>query len=301
MVASMNLNERTKENFAGYLFILPNLLGFIVFILFPLLFSLILIFTDWDYLMGMKGLVFSGLDNIKKLMHDHTVFLALKHNIIFSIVTVPVSMLIGVLLAALLNKHVYLKQTIRTLIFLPYMSSLVAIAVVWRVLYNSSEGPINALLKSFGVMNPPGWLASPQWALVAIMIMTIWTYIGYAMILYMAGLQGISKELYEAASIDGATSVKQFTKVTLPMLKPTSFLIAITLINASLQIFASVQVMTNGGPLQSTQVLGLYIYSQAFELNKMSYSATVSWLLFLVIFMVTLVQWRTQKKWQDQY
>ncbi|NQX71347.1 sugar ABC transporter permease [Paenibacillus alba] len=297
----MRLKEKTRENLAGYLFILPNLLGFSMFILFPLLFSLVLIFTNWDYLQGLKGLVFIGLDNVKRLIHDETVFLSLKHNVIFSVISVPAAMGIGLLLASLLNKHVYLKESIRTLIFLPYMSSLVAIAVVWRVMYNSSEGPINAVLRAIGISNPPGWLASPSWALISIIIMTVWTYIGYAMILYMAGLQGISKEIYEAASIDGASATKQFTSITLQMLKPTSFLIAVTLINASLQVFPSVQVMTNGGPLQSTTVLGLYIYSQAFELNQMSYSATVSWLLFLVIFLVTIVQWRTQKKWQDQY
>jgi len=297
----MRLKEKTRENLAGYLFILPNLLGFSMFILFPLLFSLVLIFTNWDYLQGLKGLVFIGLDNVKRLIHDETVLLSLKHNVIFSVISVPAAMGIGLLLALLLNKHVYLKESIRTLIFLPYMSSLVAIAVVWRVMYNSSEGPINAVLRAIGISNPPGWLASPSWALISIIIMTVWTYIGYAMILYMAGLQGISKEIYEAASIDGATATRQFTNITIQMLKPTSFLIAVTLINASLQVFPSVQVMTNGGPLQSTTVLGLYIYSQAFELNHMSYSATVSWLLFLVIFLVTIVQWRTQKKWQDQY
>ncbi|MCY9656809.1 sugar ABC transporter permease [Paenibacillus chondroitinus] len=297
----MNLKEKSRENVAGYLFILPNLLGFSFFILFPLLFSMILVFTDWNYLQGVKGLVFVGLDNIVRLIHDENVFLSLKHNVVFSVITVSASIAIGLALAAILNNYVYLKTWIRTLIFLPYMSSLVAISVVWRVLFNSSEGPINALLRAVGISNPPGWLASPDYALIAIMIMTIWTYVGYAMILYMAGLQGISRELYEAASIDGATPFNQFTAITIQMLKPTTFLIAITLINSSLQVFAAVQVMTNGGPLQSTMVMSLYIYSQAFELNQMSYSATVSWLLFSVIFLVTLVQWRTQKKWQDQY
>lgn len=297
----MNLKEKTRENVAGYLFILPNLLGFSIFIFFPLLFSLILVFTDWNYLQGLKGLVFVGLDNIERLIHDENVFLSLKHNVIFSVITVSAAMAIGLGLASILNNYVYLKTWIRTLIFLPYMSSLVAVAVVWRVMFNSSEGPINAMLRALGLSDPPGWLASPDTALIAIMIMTIWTYVGYAMILYMAGLQGISKDLYEASSIDGASAFKQFTAITMQMLKPTTFLIAITLINSSLQVFAAVQVMTNGGPLQSTMVMSLYIYSQAFELNEMSYSATVSWLLFLVIFLVTLVQWRTQKKFQDQY
>jgi multiple sugar transport system permease protein len=297
----MRLSEKTKENAAGYLFILPNLLGFCVFILFPLLFSLVLIFTDWNYLKGLDGLVFTGLDNINKMLHDEMVFKSLMHNIIFSAVTVPITMIIALLFASVLNKHVFMKETLRTLIFLPYMSSLVAIAVVWRVLYNSQEGPINATLRAIGISNPPGWLASPDWALAGIIIMSVWASIGYAMILYMAGLQGISKDLYEAADIDGASTWKQFRYITVPMLKPTSFLIAVTLMISSFQVFASVQVMTNGGPLQSTSVLALYIYTQAFEFKHMSYAATVSWLLFLMIFAITIVQWRGQKKWQDQF
>lgn len=297
----MKLNMKAKENVAGYLFILPNLLGMFLFILFPLLFSFVLIFTDWNYMKGLGGLQFSGLNNIIKLFQDKHVYIALKNNVIFSAVTVPAAMLIGLLLAAVLNKYVYLKETIRTFIFLPYMSSLVAIAVVWRVLYHSSEGPINGTLRSIGITNPPGWLASPDWALIGIMIMTVWTAIGYAMVLYMAGLQGVPKDLYEAADIDGATLFKRFYYITIPLLKPTTFLIAITLVIGSFQVFSSVLIMTNGGPLNSTLVLALYMYTQAFEYMNMSYGATISWLLFVVIFIVTIIQWRGQKKLQDQF
>jgi multiple sugar transport system permease protein len=286
---------------AGYLFILPNLLGFAVFILLPLIFSLILVFTDWNYLKGLEGLVFTGLDNIKKVLQDELVLKSLKNNVIFSAVSVPVAMLLGLLFATALNKYVYMKSLVRTLIFLPYMSSLVAVSVVWRVLYNPSQGPINAFLRSIGFENPPGWLSSPRYALFAVIVMAVWTYIGYAMVLYLAGLQGISKDLYEASEIDGATGLQRFMSITVPLLKPTSFLIAITLIIASFQVFASVQVMTNGGPMKSTFVLALHIYTEAFEFKHMSYAATVSWVLFLMIFAVTMIQWRGQKKWQDQF
>lgn len=295
------MRGKTRENIAGYLFILPNLLGFAAFILFPMAFSFVLMFTDWNYLKGLGGLSFSGLDNIIKLGGDEIVWKALLHNVIFSLSSVPLALVIGLLLAVILNRLVYMKTLIRTMIFLPYMSSIIAISVVWRVLYNPSQGPINSVLKALGVDNPPGWLASPDWALAGVIIMTVWTYIGYAMILYMAGIQGISKDLYEASSIDGANAVKKFLHITLPMLKTTTFLTAVTLIISSFQVFASVQVMTNGGPMRSTSVLALYIYEQAFELRNMSYGATVSWLLFLFIFIVTLVQWRSQRKWQDQF
>lgn len=295
------MSDKTKESVAGYLFILPNVLGFAVFILLPLLFSLVLVFTDWNYLKGMDGLTFSGLDNIKKLLHDEDLLKALKNNLIFSVVSVPAAMLIGLLLATGLNQFIYMKSLLRTLIFLPYMSSIVAISVVWRVLYHPSKGPINGFLTSVGIDSPPGWLTSPDWALFAIIIMAVWTYIGYAMVIYLAGLQGISRDLYEASSMDGASGLQKFMSITVPMLKPTTFLIAITLIIASFQVFASVQVMTNGGPMKSTVVMAMLIYTEAFEFKHMSYAATISWVLFLVIFVVTLIQWRGQKKWQDQY
>lgn len=295
------MREKTRENIAGYLFILPNLLGFAAFILFPMVFSFVLIFTDWDYLKGMDGFSFAGLGNIIKLGGDPVVWRSLLHNVVFSLTSVPVALGLGLLLAVILNRFVYMKTAIRTMIFLPYMSSVVAISVVWRVLYNPSQGPVNSLLKALGVDHPPGWLSSPDWSLAGIIIMTIWTYIGYAMILYMAGIQGISKDLYEASEMDGASGLTSFRYITVPMLKPTTFLTAVTLIISSFQVFASVQVMTNGGPMRSSSVLALYIYEQAFELRNMSYGATVSWLLFLFIFIVTLVQWRSQKNWQDQF
>jgi multiple sugar transport system permease protein len=297
----MKWSNRAKENVAGYLFILPNALGFAVFILLPLLFSLVLVFTDWNYMKGLEGLAFNGLTNIKKLLHDEVVLISLKNNLIFSAVSVPLAMIVGLLFAAALNRFVYMKSLIRTLIFLPYMSSLVAVSVVWRVLYNPSQGPINSFLVSIGVDHPPGWLSSPQYALFAVIAMTVWTYIGYAMVLYLAGLQGIPRELYEAAEIDGATGTQRFFSVTVPYLKPTSFLIAVTLVIASFQVFASVQVMTNGGPMKSTFVMALHIYTEAFEFKHMSYAATVSWVLFVVIFAVTMIQWKGQQKWQDQF
>jgi len=290
-----------KEQLAGYLFILPNFLGVLFFVIVPLLFSLILVFADWDYLKGLDGLSFAGFDNFEKMGHDSYLRGALRNNVIFTVVTVPCSMAIGLVVAVLLNKHVYAKGALRTLFFLPYVSSLVAVSVVWSVLYNAQDGPINAFLKSLGVGNPPGWLGSTTWALPAIIIMVVWTYIGYTMVLYMAGLQGIPKDLYEAAAIDGATGVKQFFKITVPMLKPTSFLLSVTLIISTFQVFAVVSVMTQGGPLNSTMVIAFHIYITAFQNFKMGYAAAMSWVLFIILFGITLLQWRGQKKWSQHF
>ncbi len=290
-----------KELLAGYLFILPNFIGVFFFVILPLLFSFILIFADWDYLKGFDGLSFAGLGNIRKLIHDDYLWRALRNNFIFTGVTVPCAMAIGLVAAVLLNRHVYAKGALRTLFFLPYVSSLVAVSVVWSVLYNSEDGPINAILNSMGVGNPPGWLGSTSWALPAIIIMIVWTYIGYTMVLYMAGLQGIPRDLYEAASIDGAAGWKQFSNITVPMLKPTSFLIAVTLIISTFQVFAVVNVMTHGGPVNSTMVIAYHIYITAFQNYKMGYAAAMSWVLFVLIFAITLIQWRGQKKWQQHF
>ncbi|MFH5182445.1 carbohydrate ABC transporter permease [Paenibacillus sp. TAB 01] len=161
--------------------------------------------------------------------------------------------------------------------------------------------PINSALRSFGIDSPPGWLADPKWALIAIMIMVIWTYTGYTMVLYMAGLQGISKELYEASDIDGASKLHGFFQITVPMLKPTSFLIAVTLIISTFQVFAAIAVMTKGGPVNSTMVLAYHIYIEAFQHYRMGYAAAVSWVLFIVIFIITMIQWQGQKRWQSHF
>jgi multiple sugar transport system permease protein len=290
-----------REQMAGYLFILPNFLGVAVFILFPLALSFAMVFMDWNYLRGMDGIEWVGLDNIAKLVRDDYFWISLRNNVVFTGVTVPAAMIFGLVVAVVLNSQVYFKNFLRVLFFLPYVSSIAAISVVWSVMYNPSQGPINQFLRGLGIENVPGWLASKDWALTAIIIMVAWIYTGYTMLLYMAGLQGIPKDLYEAASIDGASRLRQFFSITIPRLKPTSFLIAVTLIISTFQVFAAVAVMTKGGPVNATMVLSYYMYVQAFQFHKVGYAATVSWALFLIIFAVTIAQWKIQKKWQDEF
>lgn len=294
-------NHRWKEHAAGYLFVLPNFFGVLVFVLFPLLFSMVLVFMKWDYLKGLDGLSFVGLSNVKQMFHDEYLIHALKNNFVFTVVTVPVSMFIGLVIAVVLNKYIYGKSVLRTMFFLPHVTSMATVSVVWRVLYNAKEGPINAFIHSLGFEQAPGWLASPHWALPAIIIMVIWMQSGYTMVLYLAGIQGISKDLFEASAIDGAGWLRQFRDITLPMLKPTTFFLTVTLLISSFQVFAVVAVMTGGGPLNSTMVISYQIYIQAFQNYKMGYAAAMSWFLFLLIFIVTMVQWRNQKKWQENF
>ncbi|WP_028611316.1 carbohydrate ABC transporter permease [Paenibacillus harenae] len=294
-------NAKFREQMAGYLFILPNMSGYLLFVFFPIVFSLFLVFVDWDYLKGFDGVRWVGFGNFQELGDDTKFLKSLVNNTIFTIVSVPVSMLLGLLLAVVLNKYVYFKQLFRTMIFLPYVSSLVAVSIIWSIMYNAQEGPINGFLRSIGISNPPGWLSSPQYALFAIILMSVWVTIGYAMVIYLAGLQGISKDLYEAADIDGASKLRQLVQITVPMLTPTTFLIVITLVIWSFQVFGPVAVMTQGGPIDSTYVLAYHIYLLAFRFYKMGYAATVSWILFTVIFVVTMLQWQLQKRWQQHF
>ncbi|MDF2837115.1 MAG: sugar transporter permease [Paenibacillus sp.] len=293
-------NYRFREHVAGYLFILPNLLGVLIFMAVPLLFSMVLIFLDWDYLKGLGGLQFTGLDNLARMFDDDRLPGALRNNFIYTAVTVPASMAIGLLLAVALNRSTYGKGMLRTMFFLPHVCSLAVVAVVWSIMYNSQEGPINGFLLAVGIDQPPGWLASPDWALVAIMIIKIWASTGYTMVLYLAGLQGISKDLYEASEIDGASKLRQLLRITIPLLQPTTFLLAVMMIIGSFQVFALVSVMTKGGPMNSTMVISYHIYSEAFQHYRMGYASALSWLLFVLIFIITLVQWKVEKRFQDQ-
>jgi len=290
-----------KENLAGYLFLLPNLTGYLIFVLLPILFSLYLVFLEWDYMRGFSGIKWVGLDNFRAIAGDPKVVKSLWNNMLFSVLTVPTSMVLGLLLAVVLNQFVYFKNALRTLIFLPYISSLVAVSVIWSIMYNSKSGPINAVLRSFGIRNPPEWLASPDSAMYAIIIMSVWATLGYAMVIYLAGLQGIPKDLYEAAEIDGASPIRKLLQITIPMLTPTSLFLAITLLIGSFQVFGPVAVMTQGGPVDSTMVLSYYIYLLAFRYYKMGYAAALSWFLFALIFIVTIIQWQSQKRWQSYF
>jgi multiple sugar transport system permease protein len=291
------LTRASKETLAGWLFILPCLIGFGTLTLIPILFSFVISFTDWNFLNGIKGIEFVGFDNFIKMWSDKWFTDSLVNNIIFTLVTVPCTMILALITAVMLNDKTFLKAPIRLMIFLPYISSIVAVSVVWAILYSPSQGPINAFLRSVGIDNPPGWLSDSTWALPAIIILTVWMNVGYNMIIYLAGLQGIPKELYEAARIDGAGPVTIFFKITVPMLSPTSFFVLVTCIIQSFQVFAAIFIMTEGGPGTSTSVLTYYIYQAGFSFYDMGYASAMAWILFIIVFAITIFQWRGQKKW----
>ncbi|MCH4888607.1 sugar ABC transporter permease [Acidaminobacter sp. JC074] len=282
-----------------YLFIAPNFIGFLVFILIPVLFSLLIAFTDFNIFKGLEGTSFIGLKNFMNIFSDEWFKAAFWNNLLFALVTIPSMIFLSAVLATVLNDKVHGKTLMRAIIFIPYISSVVAVAAVWSILYNPSNGVINQALMAIGIENVPGWLGSLDWALPALMIIAVWMGLGYNTTIYMSALQGIDKSIYEAADIDGAGGIQTFFKITLPMLKNTSFFLVITNIIASFQVFGTVNIMTDGGPGKATTVLAHYIYVTGFRYHKMGYASAMAWILLLIIFVVTLSQWKIQKKFEE--
>jgi multiple sugar transport system permease protein len=302
---SSSLAVRTKrkirrdilhENIAGWLFLSLNLIGYFIFKLMPIIISLIFSFCDWNLVSGLKGIKFVGLKNYVNLWTDATFIKSLVNTIVFAAVTVPCSVFLALILAVILNDKIFFKSLVRLGFYLPNIASMVAISVVWSILYMPTFGPINMFLKAIGIENPPGWISSSQWALPSIIIMSIWQAVGYNAVILLAGLQSVPSVLYESAEIDGAGTLRKFFKITIPMLSPTLFFVTVISIIGSFQVFTQVNVMTQGGPGTSTSVLVYYIYKTAFTYNKIGYANAIGWVLFIMVFLFTALQWKFSNK-----
>lgn len=282
-----------KKNLVAYSFILPNFLGFAIFTMIPVIFSIVLSFMKWDAASPMQ---FVGLKNFSHLFTDETFRISLLNTIYYTVGVVPLTMLLSLVLALLLNKGIKGVTLFRGFFFFPYITSIVAIAVVWNMLFHPTMGPINQFLLAIGITNPPGWTASTQWVMPAIIITSIWRFMGYYMVLYLAGLQGIPGELYEAATVDGANAWQKFKKITLPLLTPTSFFVSIMLIINSFKVFDLIKVMTDGGPGRASNVLVYDIYNEAFGNFNFGYSSAIAMVLFIVVLGITLIQFKFEEK-----
>lgn len=287
-----------RTTLTAYSFILPNFIGFFIFTLIPVVISLVLSFMEWDTANPIK---FVGLKNFARLFHDETFKISIFNTIYYTVVTVPLTLLCALALALLLNKGLKCIKVFRAMFFFPYITSLVAVAVVWNMLFHPTMGPINEFLKSIGIHNPPGWTASTEWALPAVIITSVWRFMGYYMILFLAGLQGIPGELYEAATMDGANAWQKFKSITLPMLTPTTFFVTIMLTINSFKVFDLILVMTNGGPGRSTNVLVYQIYNEAFLNLKFGYSSAIAMVLFALVLIITLIQFKFEEKWVSYF
>ena len=289
-----------KEQVTGFLFILPGFVGFIAFILIPVAMSLGLSFTEWNFLKGWDGIHFNGLNNYMKLFSDSWFTRSLVNNLLYTGVTIPVLLILGLITAEIINHHCYMGNLIRVLIFIPYIASIVAVCTVWQVMLQPSYGPVNQFLMSLGIENPPRWLVDQKWAIWAIIFINIWTQLGYYVAVYMSGLRNVSRDLYEAAQIDGAGGIQQFWYITIPMVKPTTFFLATMGIINSFKVFDVVSVLTQGGPGNSTSVMAYYIYKTVFQEFKMGYACALAWALFVIIFLVTVFKWKFQSRFSHE-
>ncbi len=298
---NIQFTKKTREAFVGYTFLLPNLGGFLLFTLIPVIASFALAFFDYNLYQPQLS-KFVGLDNFITLFTDKD-FYYYCYNTIFMMLAIPISLFGSLGLAVLLNRKLKGIVFYRTAYFLPTISSGVAIFVLWRWIYNTDIGLFNTALRNLGDLihlnlSGPAWLTDEKWAKPALVIMGIWQTVGgHNMILYLAALQGVPKALYEAAEIDGATRWQQFWHITWPMISPTTFFIMIMSIIGGFQSgFDSAFIMTGGGPNNSTKTIMYYIYDNAFSWNNMGYAAALSWILFVVIFVFTLINWRAGGK-----
>ena len=288
----MSSYKKAQRNIA-LLFLLPNLLGFLVFIVYPVLKSLYISFFNWD---GLGTKEFIGLENYLSLLSDSTFRVSFWNNIHYTVVTVPLSIILGILIAMLMNVRMKGIQVFRVIYFLPQITSMIAIGIVWTTVL-ANYGPINQFLMTLGMENPPQWLSSSDWALISVEMVSIWRSMGYNAVILLAGLQGINAELYEAAKIDAAGAFRRFFSITLPMLSPTIFLCLVMQLIGSFKVFDTIMSMTQGGPGRATNVLTYYIYQKAFVDWKFGYASAVAYVLFAIIMILTLIQFVGQKKW----
>ncbi|MCB0731736.1 MAG: sugar ABC transporter permease [Ignavibacteriae bacterium] len=294
-----NLSKNNKvfkkskgDGISALLFLSPTILIFSTFILFPVFFSFYLSFHEWN--MFNNNATFVGLENYKRMLESSEFWQVLKNTAIYTFGTVPLNMAISLMLAMALQKKLAGKKFIRTAFFAPVVISPVAAALIWRWLYDPNYGVINYIIALFGV-ETINWLNEPSAAMIALIIMGVWKTFGINMVLFTAGLEAIPTSYYEAADIDGAGKISKFWHITIPLLGPTTLFILIMSMISSFQVFDIVYVLTSGGPLGSTKVLVFYIYEYAFKFFEMGYASAVSYLLFAILLIFTIVQVRIMK------
>ncbi len=280
------------ESLNAWIFVLPWILGFFLFTGGPILASLVISFTHWDIVNPPE---WAGLANYESMLSDPLFFQSLKVTTMYALVAVPLQIVVGLFVAILLNTKIRLIGLYRTLFYLPAVLPIVSVAVMWRWILSRDWGLINWFLSLFGVYGP-GWLSEPEWALPALILMSLWG-VGAGMLIYLAGLQGIPTDLYEAAKVDGAGPWAQFVYVTLPMISPVILFQLVVGLIAAFQVFAQPFIMTQGGPQNATLFYLLHLFRNAFEFFRMGYASALSWVLFMYIAILTMLIFRFSAAW----
>lgn len=282
-------SRKRREWLAFLVFAGPNMISVLVFTLIPVIVGFGLSFTDWNML---SAPTFVGFANYIELLTDDPLFwLSLKNTAVYSLMVIPFAIAISMALAIALNSKIRGKGFYRTMIFLPYVTSAVAVALVWKWFLHPDFGVVNAILRPLGVPKL-GWYTDPDMALLSVAIVAVWQSAGYYMILFLAGLQGIPKQLYEAASLDGASPWQSFRHITFPLLMPTTFFVLIMSLIASFQVFTLIFNMTSGGPGNATLVYVYQLWENAFTYFKMGYASAMAYILFMIMLLITAIQVR---------
>lgn len=290
---SIRVNRQTlRRNLDGWLFASPWIVGFLLWTLGPMLASLFYAFTNWDLMTPPK---FVGLANFTTMFNDALVWQSLRVTTVYALVSVPLHIIFGMILALLLNAGVRGQRFYRTAFYLPSVLSGVAVALLWRWLFSTEFGLFNMLLASVGVRGP-SWLGDPAWAMPSLILMSLWS-VGAGVIIYLASLQGIPTDLYEAAEVDGASAWTKFWRITLPMMTPVLFFQLVTGFIVALQVFTQAFIMTSGGPNNATLFYLLYLYRNAFEYFRMGYASALAWVLFIYILVLTLLLYWSSNRW----
>lgn len=285
---------RTNEqNTAAYLFLAPALVLFSLFNVIPICYSFYLSMVKWDGFSAHKK--FIGLKNYINLSQNISFYNSLYVTVVYTIIVTAGSIVIGLILANLLNRNLKYKTFFRTAYFIPVVTATAAAGVVWKYMLDPSQGIINKFLNSIHMPSVP-WLAHPFWVIVSISLVGIWKRIGFNMVIYLSAMQSIPSSLYESADIDGAAKFEKFKYVTVPLLKPATLLLVIMSFIDSFQVFDQVYVMTNGGPMGASDVLGLYMYREGFSAGNVGYASAVGWVIFLFVFAATIVQLKINTK-----
>jgi multiple sugar transport system permease protein len=279
-----------RQQWSAYAVLTPGFILFTLFVLFAIVFAFWLSFHKWDILEPQKPYV--GLENYRELIHDADLGKAII-NTLFYTSTIPIALALGLLLALLLNQQIRARGFFRTVFYLPVITPLVVAALIWKWVYAGDFGLLNYyLLKAHLVHTPLLWLSSYNLAMWAVIIMSIWKGLGFIMVVYLAGLQAIPQEYYEAAEVDGASAWQKLRHITIPLLAPTTFFLVIISVIGSFQVFTQIFVMTQGGPAQRTTTIVYLIYTTAFRFFRMGYASALAYLLFGMIFVFTLLQMR---------
>lgn len=287
------MKKKNKQNFISYAFLSPALILFILFSIIPISYSLYLSVIKWDGFSINKKFV--GLKNYISILQNTEFYNSLYITIIYTVLVTVGSIIIAMFLANVLNRGLKFTTFFRTVYFIPVITATSAAGIVWKYMFDGSQGIINKFLTFIHLPSIP-WLTNPFWVIISISLVGIWKRVGYNMLIYLSAMQSISSSLYESADIDGATKFEKFKFITVPLLKPTTLLLIIMCFIDSFQVFDLVYVMTNGGPMGASDVLGLYMYREGFSLSNIGYASAVGWVIFLIVFIATIIQFKISSK-----